>query len=109
MKRIGALVVLGIVITPFVRDFTAMAAPVTPGSAVSDAELIVPAPGQPEMSVVAEACATSMGDCGDEAIQAGFDALAQCPTPSDGQFELVCDDDGNMVGLLVVCDRTLVY
>lgn len=33
----------------------------------------------------------------------------ECPTPSDGQFELVCDDDGNMVGLLVVCDRSLVY
>ena len=100
---------LGIVITPFVGDFTAMAAPVTPGNVVSDAELIVPALGRSEMSVVAEACATSMGDCGDDAINAGFEALSKCPTPSDGQFELVCDDDGNMVRLLVVCDRSLVY
>ncbi|WP_420636656.1 hypothetical protein [Candidatus Palauibacter sp.] len=59
--------------------------------------------------VFAEECtAVSMADCNDAAIQVGFDALNECPTPSDGQFFLFCDANGDPAMLLLVCDRSLI-
>lgn len=66
-----------------------------------------PAPELPtSVATVTEVCNLATGACSNESIQVGFDALASCPTPSDGQFMMWCDDDGGIVIMVVVCDRS---
>lgn len=98
-------------LAPFIQDSAVVAAPAPAVDAlpvmVSLAPMTMSAPLTVNSPIRLEACAGFMRPgCGDAAIAAGYRALASCPTPSDGQFFLECDEDGDLRSLTLYCDRS---